>query len=150
MVHATSRTRLIHLFPNIFKDMHRELDLVTTERARSVGADSPASAHEDEYMCILPVEVSAVTAALKILLPAPRRGLATLPAAALGAGGGAKCRNEHRDEHWRQHEQQNGERTEIRHLAGFLRGENWVDVHVDAIVGNAPTPQPKDVGARQY
>ena len=71
MVHATSRTRLIRLFPTVFKGTHIELDAVTTERARSVSVDSPGiNAYADgEYVCPLPVDVSAVPAALKILRP---------------------------------------------------------------------------------
>jgi diacylglycerol kinase (ATP) len=73
MVHATSRTRLIRLFPTVFKGSHVELDGVTTERARSISVDSPGiNAYADgEYACPLPVEVSAVPAALKILRPKP-------------------------------------------------------------------------------
>jgi len=73
-VHATSRSRLIRLFPTVFKGTHVELDRVTTERARSVSVDARAiNAYADgEYACPLPVEVSAVPAALKILTP--RRG----------------------------------------------------------------------------
>jgi diacylglycerol kinase (ATP) len=68
MVHATSRTRLIRLFPTVFKGTHVNLDSVTTERARSVSVDSPGiNAYADgEYACPLPVEVSAVPGALKI------------------------------------------------------------------------------------
>jgi diacylglycerol kinase (ATP) len=71
MVHATSRTRLVRLFPTVFKGTHVELDRVTTERARAVSVDSPGiNAYADgEYVCPLPVEVSAVPGALKILRP---------------------------------------------------------------------------------
>jgi diacylglycerol kinase (ATP) len=71
MVHATSRTRLIRLFPTVFKGTHTELDRVSTARARSISVDSRGiNAYADgEYVCPLPVEVSAVTAALKILRP---------------------------------------------------------------------------------
>src|SRR5206468_8353476 len=71
MVHATSRTRLIRLFPTVFKGTHIQLDAVTTERARSVSVDSPGiNAYADgEYVCPLPVDVSAVAGALKILRP---------------------------------------------------------------------------------
>lgn len=73
MVHATSRTRLIRLFPTVFKGTHTELDRVTTARATGVSVDSPGiNAYADgEYVCPLPVEVSAVPAALKILRAAP-------------------------------------------------------------------------------
>jgi diacylglycerol kinase (ATP) len=71
MVHATSRTRLVRLFPTVFKGTHVELDRVTTKRARSVSVDSPGiNAYADgEYACPLPVDVSAVPGALKILRP---------------------------------------------------------------------------------
>jgi diacylglycerol kinase (ATP) len=73
MVHATSRIRLIRLFPTVFKGTHTELDRVDTARARSVSVDSPGiNAYADgEYACPLPVDVSAVRAALKILTPRP-------------------------------------------------------------------------------
>ena len=66
MVQATSRTRLIRLFPTVFKGTHVDLDRVSTERARSVSVDSRGiNAYADgEYACPLPVEVSAVPAAL--------------------------------------------------------------------------------------
>ena len=72
MVHATSRTRLVRLFPTVFKGTHTKLDRVTTARTTSVSVDSPGiNAYADgEYVCPLPVEVSAVPAALKILRPA--------------------------------------------------------------------------------
>jgi diacylglycerol kinase (ATP) len=71
MVHATSRIRLIRLFPTVFKGTHVELDGVSTARARSISVDSPGiNAYADgEYACRLPVDVSAVPAALKILRP---------------------------------------------------------------------------------
>jgi diacylglycerol kinase (ATP) len=71
LVHATSRIRLIRLFRTVFKGTHVELDRVTTERTRMVSVDSPGiNAYADgEYACPLPVEVSAVSAALKILRP---------------------------------------------------------------------------------
>ncbi len=72
MVHATSRTRLVRLFPTVFKGTHTKLDRVTTARATSVSVDSPGiNAYADgEYACPLPVQVSVVPAALKILRPA--------------------------------------------------------------------------------
>ncbi len=71
MVHATSRTRLIRLFPTVFKGTHVHLDLVTTARARTVHVQSPGiNAYADGELAFrLPVEVTAVPAALKILLP---------------------------------------------------------------------------------
>jgi diacylglycerol kinase (ATP) len=72
MVHATSRTRLVRLFPTVFKGTHTKLDRVTTARTTSVSVDSSGiNAYADgEYVCPLPVEVSAVPGALKILKPA--------------------------------------------------------------------------------
>ena len=69
MVQSASRTKLIRLFPTVFKGTHTELDGVDTARATSVGVDSPdINAYADgEYACPLPVEVSAIPGALKIL-----------------------------------------------------------------------------------
>jgi diacylglycerol kinase (ATP) len=71
MVHATSRTHLIRLFPTVFKGTHTGLDRVSTARTRSVSVDSPGiNAYADgEYVCPLPVDVSAVPGTLKILRP---------------------------------------------------------------------------------
>ena len=71
MVASASRTRLIRLFPTVFKGTHVDLDEVHTKRARAITVDSPGiNAYADgEYVCPLPVEVSAVPAALKILRP---------------------------------------------------------------------------------
>jgi diacylglycerol kinase (ATP) len=71
MVQSASRTRLIRLFPTVFKGTHVDLDEVHTERAATITVDSPGiNAYADgEYVCPLPVEVSAVPAALKILRP---------------------------------------------------------------------------------
>lgn len=72
MVASASRTRLIRLFPTVFKGKHVDLDEVQTARARSIAVHSPGiNAYADgEYVCPLPVEVSAVPGALKILRPA--------------------------------------------------------------------------------
>jgi diacylglycerol kinase (ATP) len=72
MVASASRTKLIRLFPTVFKGTHVDLDEVRTARARTITVDSPGiTAYADgEYVCPLPVEVSAVGAALKILRPA--------------------------------------------------------------------------------
>lgn len=75
MVASASRTRLIRLFPTVFKGTHVDLDEVRTARARTITVDCLASpkitAYADgEFVCPLPVEVSAVPAALKILRPA--------------------------------------------------------------------------------
>ena len=69
MAHSGSRTKLIRLFPTVFKGTHVDLDEVTTARAKSVSVDSPGiNAYADgEFACPLPVEVSAVPGALKIL-----------------------------------------------------------------------------------
>lgn len=72
MVASASRTRLIRLFPTVFKGTHVNLDEVSTRRARTIIVDSPGinSYADGEYVCPLPVEVSAVPKALKILRPA--------------------------------------------------------------------------------
>ncbi len=72
MVHTASRTKLIRLFPTVFKGTHVDLDDVTTDRARTVTVESPGiNAYADgDFACALPVEISAVPAALKIRCPA--------------------------------------------------------------------------------
>jgi diacylglycerol kinase (ATP) len=72
MVASASRTKLIRLFPTVFKGTHTSLDEVRTARAKTITVDSPGiNAYADgEYVCPLPVEVSAVPGALKILRPA--------------------------------------------------------------------------------
>lgn len=69
MVHSASRTKLIRLFPSVFKGTHVNLDEVTTARARSVYVDCPGiNAYADcEFACALPAEISVVPAALQIL-----------------------------------------------------------------------------------
>ena len=71
LVASASRARLIRLFPTVFKGTHVNLDEVRTERAKTITVDSPGiNAYADgEFACPLPVEVSAVPAALKILRP---------------------------------------------------------------------------------
>ncbi|HEY7053051.1 MAG TPA: diacylglycerol kinase [Mycobacterium sp.] len=73
MVHSDSRTKLVRLFPSVFKGTHVDLDTVTTKRAKTVVVESPGiNAYADgDFAMPLPVEVSAVSAALKILRPAP-------------------------------------------------------------------------------
>ena len=73
MIRSGSRTRLIRLFTTVFKGTHVDLDEVITDRARTVTISSPGiNAYADgEYACPLPVEISAVPGALKILLPTP-------------------------------------------------------------------------------
>ena len=62
MVASASRTKLIRLFPTVFKGTHVELDEVRTARARTITVDCPGiNAYADgEFVCPLPVEVSAV------------------------------------------------------------------------------------------
>jgi diacylglycerol kinase (ATP) len=69
IVRSGSRTRLVRLFPTVFNGKHVELDEVTTDRAKTVRVESPGiNAYADgEFACPLPVEVSAVSGALKIL-----------------------------------------------------------------------------------
>ena len=72
MVASASRTKLIRLFPTVFRGTHVDLDEVRTARAKTVTVECRASpqitAYADgEYVCPLPVEVSAVPGALKIL-----------------------------------------------------------------------------------
>ena len=70
MVRAGSRTKLIRLFPTVFKGTHIDLEEVTTERARTIRVESPGiNAYADgDYVCPLPVEISAVPRALRILV----------------------------------------------------------------------------------
>ena len=72
LVQSASRTKLIRLFPTVFKGTHVDLDEVRTERAKVITVDSPGiNAYADgEFVCPLPVEVSAVPDALRILRPA--------------------------------------------------------------------------------
>jgi diacylglycerol kinase (ATP) len=69
MVHSASRTRLIRLFPNVYRGTHVDLDEVTTARATSVDVESPGiNVYADgDYACALPAEISAVPGALQIL-----------------------------------------------------------------------------------
>jgi len=73
MVGASSRAKLIRLFPTVFKGTHVNLPQVTTARARTVTVDSPGiNAYADgDYVCPLPAEISAVPGALKIIVPEP-------------------------------------------------------------------------------
>ena len=66
-----ARTELIRLFPTVFKGTHIALDEVTTERARTIHVESPGiNAYADgDYVCPLPVEISAVPGALQIFVP---------------------------------------------------------------------------------
>ena len=69
MVHSASRTKLVRLFPTVFKGTHIHLDEVKTDRAETVTVESPGiNAYADgEFAMPLPVEVSAVSGALKIV-----------------------------------------------------------------------------------
>jgi diacylglycerol kinase (ATP) len=71
MVRTGSRTKLVRLFPTVFKGTHIALDEVTTDRARTIMVDSPGiNAYADgDYVCPLPAEISAVPGALRILAP---------------------------------------------------------------------------------
>lgn len=72
MVQSASRAKLIRLFPTVFKGTHVELDQVRTARARTITVECAGiNAYADgEYVCPLPVEVSAIPGALTILRPA--------------------------------------------------------------------------------
>ena len=72
MVHPASRTRLIRLFPTVFKGTHVGLDEVRSIGPAPITVESPGiNAYADgEYVCPLPAEISAVQGALKIFVPA--------------------------------------------------------------------------------
>ncbi|ORA79059.1 diacylglycerol kinase [Mycolicibacter kumamotonensis] len=69
MVHSGSRTKLIRLFPTVFKGTHVSLDEVSTRRAASIRVECPGiNAYADgDFVAPLPVTVSAVPGALQIL-----------------------------------------------------------------------------------
>ncbi len=71
MAASASRTKLIRLFPTVFKGTHVNRDEVKTVRARSITIDCPGiNAYADgEFMCPLPVTVSAAPGALRVLVP---------------------------------------------------------------------------------
>ncbi|WP_396933245.1 diacylglycerol kinase [Mycolicibacterium sp.] len=71
MVSSASRTKLIRLFPTVFKGTHVDLDEVTTRRAATVHVECPEiNAYADgDFAAALPVTVSAVPRALEILVP---------------------------------------------------------------------------------
>ncbi|WP_268952409.1 diacylglycerol kinase [Mycolicibacterium septicum] len=71
MITSASRTRLIRLFPTVFKGTHVDLDEVTTKRARTIHVESPGiNAYADgDFALPLPVTVSAVPGALRLLVP---------------------------------------------------------------------------------
>ncbi|HTM83491.1 MAG TPA: diacylglycerol kinase [Mycobacterium sp.] len=69
MVRSGSRTKLLRLFPTVYKGTHIHLDEVSTARAKSVRVDCPGiNVYADgEFVCPLPVTVSAQAGALQIL-----------------------------------------------------------------------------------
>ncbi|WP_082948689.1 diacylglycerol kinase [Mycobacterium sp. 1274756.6] len=69
MVRSGSRTKLLRLFPTVYKGTHVDLDEVSTARAASIRVDCTGiNAYADgDYVCPLPVTVSAVSGALQIL-----------------------------------------------------------------------------------
>ena len=71
MLHSASRSRLIRLFPTVFKGTHVLLDDVQTTRAVRVRVESPGiNAYADgEFACPLPAEISVEAGALRILVP---------------------------------------------------------------------------------
>ncbi|NLG54931.1 MAG: diacylglycerol kinase [Rhodococcus sp.] len=73
VVDAGPRFRLIRLFPTVFKGKHVNLPDVHTYRAKSARVESPGiTAYADgEFASDLPVTVSAVPDALRILVPKP-------------------------------------------------------------------------------
>lgn len=76
MVAHGSRTRLVRLFPTVFKGTHVELDEVTTARTASVYVESPGiTAYADgDFVCPLPARISVEPMALTLLRPTdPRR-----------------------------------------------------------------------------
>ncbi|MGY4708887.1 diacylglycerol kinase [Mycolicibacterium sp. CBM1] len=75
MIQTASRTKLMRLFPTVFKGTHVNIDEVTTERARTVTVESPGiNAYADgDYVCPLPAEISAVPGALTLFVPQPTR-----------------------------------------------------------------------------
>jgi diacylglycerol kinase (ATP) len=72
MVQSASRAKLIRLFPTVFKGTHVDLDQVRTARAKVITVECAGiNAYADgEFVCPLPVEVTAVPGALRILRPA--------------------------------------------------------------------------------
>jgi diacylglycerol kinase (ATP) len=71
MVHSASRTRLIRLFPTVYKGTHVDLDEVVTARATTIDVESAGiNVYADgDYACALPAQISAVPGALHILRP---------------------------------------------------------------------------------
>jgi diacylglycerol kinase (ATP) len=75
VVRAMSRRRVLRFFPTIFKGTHVERDEVETYRTSRIRVESPGiKAYADgEYAAPLPVTVSAVPGALRILAPQTTR-----------------------------------------------------------------------------
>jgi diacylglycerol kinase (ATP) len=71
MIASASRSRLIRLFPTVFKGTHVNLDTVTTRRAATIAVECPGiNVYADgDYACPLPAEIAAVPAALHVLAP---------------------------------------------------------------------------------
>lgn len=71
MITSASRTRLVRLFPTVFKGTHVDLDEVSTRRAKTVHVECPGiNAYADgDFAAALPVTVSAVPDAVQILVP---------------------------------------------------------------------------------
>src|ERR1700734_1034715 len=69
MVHSASRTRLIRLFPTVYKGTHVNLDEVTTARATTIEVESRGiNVYADgDYACALPAQISVVPGALRLL-----------------------------------------------------------------------------------
>lgn len=76
MVHSASRTKLIRLFPTVFKGTHVDLDEVSTARVRSARVECPGiNAYADgDRVGPLPAEISVVPGVLQILRPTPPPG----------------------------------------------------------------------------
>lgn len=75
MLTGASRTKLLRLFPTVFKGTHVELDEVTTARAKSIYVESPGiNVYADgDFACGLPAEIYSVPAALQVLCPTRSR-----------------------------------------------------------------------------
>lgn len=73
LIQTVPRLKLMRLFPTVFKGTHTQLPEVETYRAKSIQVESAGiNAYADgEKMGPLPVTVSAVPAALRILVPKP-------------------------------------------------------------------------------
>jgi len=71
VVRAMPRRRVLRFFPTIFKGTHVEQDGIDTYRTPSVHIEAPGiRAYADgEYVAPLPVDVSVVPGALRVLSP---------------------------------------------------------------------------------